>query len=258
MMRSMIERESHDGITIVRMNRGKVNALDPELIEAISATFDEIDGPSTSAVVLTGSGSSFSAGVDLRRLLAGGVGYVKDFYPPLIRMFEKLYTFERPVVAAVNGHAIAGGCVLVQCCDYRLMASGTARIGVPELLVGVPFPTFVTELMRASVNRGNLQDILYSGRTLLPEEALRVGMIDETIDSETLLEAATDAARRLGNLSPRAFSITKRTLREETMERVRYLLPEETEVRALWETEETLVRIQDYLDRTIVKKKSEE
>ncbi|WP_163451993.1 enoyl-CoA hydratase/isomerase family protein, partial [Escherichia coli] len=85
-------------------------------------------------------GKIFSAGVDLLQISDGGLSYVQKFLPALHRMFDTEFDFPKPVVAAVNGHAIAGGCVLASCADKRIAARDVGRIGVTEVLVGVPFP----------------------------------------------------------------------------------------------------------------------
>ena len=100
------------------------------------------------AVIVTGTGSIFSAGVDLVRISAEGEGYVRRFLPALHRMFEAAFNLPKPLVAAVNGHAMAGGCVLACCADMRIAARGNGRIGITEMLVGVPFPALAFEVMR--------------------------------------------------------------------------------------------------------------
>src|SRR4051794_16388117 len=128
-------------ITTIRLEHGKGNILDLELCREIEERLREASD--ASAVILTGSGSIFSAGVDLFRLTNEGVPYVEQFVPALDSMLRTLFLFPRPVVAAINGHAIAGGCILAAASDVRLMASGDGRIGVPELVVGVPMPSLV-------------------------------------------------------------------------------------------------------------------
>src|SRR5215813_2600821 len=136
----MIHIEREGAVSMLRIEHGKVQAMDLELMTAFSETLDELRSLRPGAVILTGTGSAFSAGVDLPRLLEGGTDYVKKFVPTLCDCIQKLFAFPRPVIAAVNGHATAGGCILVCACDYRIMAEGSGRLGVPELLVGVAFP----------------------------------------------------------------------------------------------------------------------
>src|SRR6185503_562333 len=116
------------GVAVVTMVHGKANALDIEFCEAIATQFDKLRDASARAVVLTGQGRMFSAGVDLLRLSDGGAPYVRRFLPALHRLFEAVFFFPKPVVAAVNGHAIAGGCVLECCADKRIAARGNSRI----------------------------------------------------------------------------------------------------------------------------------
>jgi enoyl-CoA hydratase len=140
----MIERTDSDGIVTLRLAHGKVSAMDLELCEELRRQLDA--SRHARALILTGTGSSFSAGVDLFRLIDGGAAYLERFWPALSGVLDTLFVFPRPVVAAVNGHAIAGGCFLAASCDYRLMSGG--KIGVPELLVGVPFPTVIMEILK--------------------------------------------------------------------------------------------------------------
>src|SRR5215471_5272302 len=108
----MIDVERRGKAAILRMAHGKANALDTEFCKAIVATFEEMRDASTAAIIVTGQGQIFSAGVDLLRVLDGGSAYLEDFLPALINLFETVFLFPKPVVAAINGHAIAGGCVL--------------------------------------------------------------------------------------------------------------------------------------------------
>src|SRR5215469_1378847 len=126
----MIARSQHEGVLTLRLEHGKASALDVELLDAL---LHELDGVAEDvrALILTGSGSIFSAGVDLFRLTQEGADYVRRFRPLLSRFLRTLFAFPRPVVAAANGHAIAGGCVIVLAADYRLMAEGGGRLGIP-------------------------------------------------------------------------------------------------------------------------------
>src|SRR5262245_2880646 len=167
----MIERTLHEGILTLRLAHGKASALDVELLDALRS---ELEGAADDvrALVLTGTGSIFCAGVDLFRLTREGADYVRRFLPLLSRVVRTLFAFPRPVVAAVNGHAIAGGCILALAADARLMAECGGTIGLPELLVGVPFPAAPLEVVRFAVPPDKVQALIYTGRTLPPREAL--------------------------------------------------------------------------------------
>ena len=248
----MIHREDHDGIAVLRIEHGKANTLDTELCSAIVDAFE--DASEAGAVVLTGTGRIFSAGVDLFRVLEGGASYIDDFVPAMCRAFERVFVHPAPVVAAANGHAIAGGCLLVAAADQRLMAAGNARIGIPELQVGVPFPPIALEIMRFATPPQHFQTIVYRAETHEPDAALALGLLDEIVEPDELLERAVSRATRLASVHRESFALTKRESRRPAMVRIRAL--EQTvarEVLAQWLEPATLERIRGYLERTIPK-----
>ncbi|BBW99423.1 hypothetical protein BST36_11895 [Mycolicibacterium moriokaense] len=131
-----------DGVSVLRLNRPPVNALDLELVTDAVETLGRLEGP----VVITGTGKCFSAGVDLRAVAEGGREYTDRFLDVMPASFLAVFDYPGPVVAAINGHAIAGGCVIAMAADVRLMSAGT--IGLTEVAVGVPFPAAALEICR--------------------------------------------------------------------------------------------------------------
>jgi enoyl-CoA hydratase len=217
----VIEREVVDGVSVVRMAHGKVNAFDVEFLAALRDTFRALDEGPYGGLVLTGSGRVFSAGVDLHRLTSGGVDYVTEFLRLLSEMFEALFVVERPVVAAVNGHALAGGFVLFSACDLRFLADGPARIGLPELRVGVPFPASALEIVRHPTGAG-AQRLVATADTFTPQETVAHGWADELVGADDLLPRAIKRARDLATkIPPATFALTKRQLRADAHERIR-------------------------------------
>src|SRR5262249_18621503 len=144
----MLEISHHADIAVLKIAHGKANALDIELCRHITHRLEELGTSSVEAVVLTGQGGIFSAGVDLLRALDADAAYLRGFLPTRGKLSDVTFFYPKPVVAAINGHAIAGGCVLACAADQRLMARGPGRIGVTELLVGLPFPAIALEIMR--------------------------------------------------------------------------------------------------------------
>ena len=247
----MITTETGDRVTVVRMAHGKVNAFDPELMSGLIDQLAGLEEAETSAVVLTGAGSVFSAGVDLRGLTAGGPDYVKTLLPLLGGAFLKAFTFPKPLVAAVNGHAIAGGCVLACACDYRIMADGAGRIGTPELSVGVPFPSMALEILRLTVPAHRLQALVYRGLTCTPAEALDNGFVDELAAPEAVLDRAVGMAARLGALPPASFALTKRMIRQPSQARVREMQAADEAVTEAWMSPRVLDAVRAYMERTL-------
>src|SRR5215468_9105427 len=221
-----------------------------EFCEALTARFAEIS--CARAVVMTATGRMFSAGVDLVRLLEGGAPYVRKFLPVLSNMFVTVFSHPRPVVAAVNGHAIAGGCVLACAADKRLMARDAGRIGVTELLVGVAFPPVAMEIMRCATAPQYFEDAIFGAATYAPPEAAARGFVHDIVDPHALLERAVAAANTLGALSPAAFALSKRQTRAPALARMADADVDAT-VTQIWTAPETLARIRDYVARTLRK-----
>ena len=211
----MIDLTYTDNIAVLRLAHGKVNALDLELCEEIVEVLLENSSSSSGALVITGHGGIFSAGVDLLRLLDGGPSYARAFIPALTRAIEAIFFHPKPVVVAVNGHAIAGGCVLACAGDRRLISRQTGRIGLTELLVGVPFPTVALEVMRFVIsNPARLQEMVCSGATYAADMAAVLGLIDEVTHADLLLDRAIGIAQSLADLRADVFTLTKRQSRE--------------------------------------------
>jgi enoyl-CoA hydratase len=249
----MIVRSQYEGILTLRLAHGKASALDVELLDALLRELDEI-ADDTRALILTGTGSIFSAGVDLFRLTREGADYVREFLPLLSRFVRALFTFPRPVVAAANGHAIAGGCVIVLAADARLMAEGAGRIGLPELLVGVPFPTAPLEVIRFAVPRDKVQSLIFSGRTMLPRDALAAGLVDEVVPPDNLLTRAQEVARQLSLIPPPVYRLTKQSIRADALERMAQASDGNMEeMLQVWSAPETHAHIRDYLRQTLGK-----
>jgi len=257
----MISGEQRGPVTVLTLDHGKANAVDTELCRGLVAALDEMLREGTPAVVLTGTGRIFSAGVDLFQVLDGGEEYLREFLPALDAMLRAVIEFPHPLVAAVNGHAVAGGCVLACGCDRRLMAGAGAdgkagRIGVPELAVGVPFPTMPLEVLRTAVSSATFRDLVYSGRTVAPEEAMELGLVDRVVDADDLLGEACAEAERLSDLPEDAFALTKRQFWTPALDAMdRHGPAWSAEVLTQWSSETTQDRIRRYLDKTMGQKK---
>lgn len=250
----MIDAKNEAGIVVLTLKHGKANALDIEFCEALAARFDDLRGADAKAVVLTGQGKIFSAGVDLIRVGAGGAEYIRKFLPALHRLYDAAFHFPKPLVAAINGHAIAGGCVLACCADRRIMANDGGRIGVTELLVGVPFPALAFEVMRHATPPYFFSEAILSGATFPADVAAHRGWVHEAVEPALLMERSLAAARTLAALSPAAFAQTKMQIRQAASERYAQSgAATDKAVTDIWAAPETLARIRDYVARTLKK-----
>lgn len=251
----MIEQDFNNDVLTLRLAHGKASVLDIPLLEAISAALAEASANSAvKALVITGTASIFSAGVDLKQILEGGADYAHKYIPILDRVLEELFAFDKPMVSAINGHAIAGGCIVALAADYRLMAAGRGRMGIPELKVGVPFPSSAFEIVRFSVPRSQAQTLYYRASTYLPEEALARGLVDEVLPADEVLAAAEKVAVELASIPGESFSISKRMLRGPVIQQMADNREEFSEdIKARWSADESYAHIQGYLDKTLKK-----
>jgi enoyl-CoA hydratase len=236
-------------VATVELSRGKVNAIDVEVLDELRTTLERLEHDvDVHAVVLTGAGRAFSAGVDLRRVVDSDAAYAERLVTGLRRTLEALFCFPKPTVAAVNGAAVAGGCIIACACDRRLIASG-ARIGASELLVGVPFPVAALEILRHACGSRS-EDLIFGGRLLDAAEARAVGMVHEVCPAEELLARALVVATELGALAPVAYRLAKEQLRRPAFERMqRDAALVDPTVTTEWGAPHTAARLRQQLDR---------
>ena len=241
----MIEIGAVGAARVLTLSSGRVNALDLELLEELTGALRELQRSGAAALVVTGAGRVFSAGVDLNRVVEGGVGYTDRLIPALSEAFEALFCYPAPTVAAINGAAIAGGCVLACACDRRLI-SAEAQIGASEVRVGVPFPVAALEVMRYACG-DRAEEALLGGGLYRGAEAIANGLAHRIV-AEDLVDAAVAEASDLGDIPVDAYRHTKAQLRAPTLVRMRAAGDTDGEVRRLWGADQTQRRIAAYLE----------
>jgi len=235
-----------DGIAEVRLERGKVNALDDRVVDELSVTFRELaENPRVRAAILTGTGKFFSFGFDIPKFL----GYSKDAFAGYLGRFtglyRELYSHPKPVVAALNGHAVAGGCMLATACDARIMADGKAKVGLNEIGFGSSVFAGSVAILTFWVGARRAQEILYGGKLYSAEEAQALGLVDSVVSEDRLLEAARDLARRYAAHDPAAFRSIKELLRRPVIEDMRAREPQSIrEFVDIWYSERTWKQLQ--------------
>ena len=244
----MISVERHGRVAVITMDHGKVNAMDVELLAGLSSRLADLESEDVGAAVLTGNERVFSAGVDLRRYVDGGPEYIDAMLSALSAAFLSVVQASFPVVAAVNGAAIAGGAVLAAACDRRLLAGG-ARIGASELLVGVPFPVAAVEVLTQRCGR-HLFEVVWTGRLLSDGGALSAGLADEVVPADTLAATALRAAEALAAMPAEVTAMTKAYFWASALERISERRAIDDAVRERWAAPETLSRVAAYLEAT--------
>lgn len=248
MTTSAVRLEPVGDTAVLRVEYGKANALDTELCQELISWFTDLEASEYTSVVLTGNGSMFSAGVDLPRLRAGGSEYLREFLPMLSDTFLTLFGYPGPVVAALDGHAIAGGAVLAAACDYRVGNVERGRIGVTELLVGVPLPISALEILRYAFGSRSLTELTTLGKTYPADEALAAGLINEATEPSKVHARAVDVAETLGKIPPAVFGHNKAQIRAPYSERIGEQRGiDDPYVERLWDAPETRAAIDAYM-----------
>ncbi len=209
----MFHLDRIDDLTMVSMRHGAVNAMDLEFCRNLVYLLADLENSETTGVLLNGNERAFSAGVDLKRWLREGPEYVAPFLEALENLFGAAFRFGKPLVAAVNSHAIAGGCMLANAADYRLIAPH-AKIGIPEMRIGVPLPMTAIEIMRFVAREGAFPRIVNVGATFVGAEAVAVGLADEVVDQQALVNVGIARLRELTAIPHAAFELTKRQVRD--------------------------------------------
>jgi enoyl-CoA hydratase len=250
----MIEITRADSVAILTMAHKKANAFDVEFLRALREALAATVRSDARALVLTADGGIFSAGVDLVRLLREERAYLAEFLAQLSDGLAELFAIEKPVVAAVNGHAIAGGAILACACDYRIMARGPGRIGVPELRVGVPFPMVPAEIVRYALGHQRAQRAMLVGHVVAAERAVEEGFVDEIVEPDRLRERSLAAATAMTGTPAASYARTKRDLRRPVLEAWRRLREaHDRETLEAWDSPVVRAAIGDYVEATLRK-----
>jgi enoyl-CoA hydratase/carnithine racemase len=232
-------------LAIVTLARGKVNALDHPLVRELTDRLAALERDATvRGIVLTGKGKFFSFGFDIPQFLS----FTKDEFIAYLTDFTGLYTrvwsCPKPVVAALNGHTIAGACMLATSCDYRVMARGKGKISLNEITFGATVFAGCVEMLRACAGHRNAERILYSGAMYPADEALSLGLVDAVTEPDELMKTAQHKARELAGQDPVAFRSIKRMVRGPIADQMRAREPAAVrEFADIWYSPETWERL---------------
>jgi enoyl-CoA hydratase len=241
--------EERGEVALVRIDRPPANAMDLELLEEGARALEELRASDPGAVVITGRNGYFSAGVDLKVAPTLDAEGQRAMVDGINRLFGGWYGFPRPLVCAVNGHAIAGGLILALCGDHRVGATH-GKLGVTELRAGIPYPAAAMLVVKAELSPPVARRLVLGAGLVEPEEGLALGLVDELQPDERLLDRALEVAGELAALPRAAYVQVKRQLRGDTLARVERVLAGEADpVAASWLGDETAGAAAGLLDR---------
>ncbi|UCG90665.1 MAG: enoyl-CoA hydratase/isomerase family protein [Candidatus Heimdallarchaeota archaeon] len=207
----MISIEVSETVGILKLNRGITNAINLELVNELTINLQKMRQDSDiRSIVLTSSNEKFFAiGFDIPELIKLSLEDFKVFYRSYNRLCLDLYSFPKPTIVAITGHAIAGGCILALCCDYRIIGEGRKLMGLNEIKLGVPVPYPGDCILRQIVGPRNAQEITYTGDFYPSEKLLQMGMVDKVVPLKQVRNEAIDKAKLLGSSSQGAFAMIK-------------------------------------------------
>ena len=180
-----------DKVSIITLDRPKSNAINAEMVEELRDIIGHINkDDNVYGLIITGKEGFFSAGADLIELYNYDEIRLKEFWTSFLDLVSAFAAFKKPAVAAINGHAPAGGCVLALCCDHRIMSDGKYIIGLNELPVGIIVPDSIFQLYAFWLGRAKAYRFVLEGKLMSPAEALANGLVDEVSRPESILTAA--------------------------------------------------------------------
>jgi enoyl-CoA hydratase len=208
-------------IAVLRIDRPPANAIDLELADEFATALEGVENnDSIAALVVTGAGSCFSAGLDLKAVPTYDRAQQQAMVMQVNRLFGGLYRLPLPTIAAMNGHAIAGGVILLLACDYRIGAEGDYKIGLAEARVGVPFPVAAMALVQSELSNSVGRKMVLTARNWNPQKALSMGVVDELQPPEQLLPRSIEMAQEMATLPRTVYGRIKRDLKRTALERI--------------------------------------
>jgi enoyl-CoA hydratase len=215
-----VEEHGEDGVVVLTVDRPPANAMDVALLREVVAAVARVAADAPRALVLSGRPGCFSAGADLKAVPSYGPAQQREMVAGINAMALGVYELEFPVVGAITGHAIAGGLVLALCTDIRV-ASSAGRYGLTEVKVGVPYPQAALGVVGAELSPQSARVLALGGELTDAAECERLGVFDEVLAPEDVLDRALHVAARLAALAPEVYARTKRDLREPALARMR-------------------------------------
>ncbi|HVN02983.1 MAG TPA: enoyl-CoA hydratase/isomerase family protein [Bryobacteraceae bacterium] len=211
-----IQSERDGELLILTMARGKANALNAALVEELyTAVCAAADDSSVRGLVLaSGRPRFFSSGFDIREVFSYDRDGMGRFFGGFIDLYESLYKFAKPVVAALSGHTFAGGAILAIACDFRIMAEGDFGFALNEINLGLALSPSIRRMLADAIGVARAREVLLFGEPLTPRRALEIGLVRELAPAEQVREKAIACARFLAAKPPAAYREIKRSLRE--------------------------------------------
>jgi enoyl-CoA hydratase/carnithine racemase len=246
----VIVTTDHGAVRELRQNLPPVNAITPELVAALHDAVTRAPGEGARALVLSGSPGRFSGGLDVPVLVDFDRAAMERLWEDFYRLLLALAASPIPIAAAITGHSPAGGAVLATYCDYRILAEGDFRIGYNEVAVGIPMPIAILRCVARLVGPRQAERLCGAGLLISPQEAHRIGLVDELVPPDRVVERAIEWANGMIALPPNAMSRTRKAAREDLVRLMEEGLATERDLLVSnWFSEETQTTLRAIVER---------
>ena len=205
--------EKENGIAIGKINNPQsLNALNSTILGELDTLFTELENDSSiSVIILTGEGKAFVAGADITEMSSMDAAEGKAFGEKGAKVFRKIELLSKPVIAAVNGYALGGGCELAMCCDIRI-ASAKAKFGQPEVGLGITPGFSGTQRLPRLVGMGKAKELIFTAEAINADEACRIGLVNSVAEPEELMNTAVAMAEKIAGKAPAAVKYSKESI----------------------------------------------
>jgi enoyl-CoA hydratase/carnithine racemase len=248
----MIKSKDEKGIAIIELDSDIINAINLELIEALTQELSIIENKDEfKGLILTSTNEKFfSIGFDIPKLFQFTKEEFSNFYSNFNQLCLQLYTFSKPTVALVTGHATAGGCILALCCDYRFISEGRKLMGLNEIHLGVPIPYPALYILEEITGPKNTREVVYQGKFYTPAEANNIGIVDEVLENDKLQECGIHTIKKIEASSIEAFALIKADLQLATIEKInKNLEKHESDFVEAWYRESTRQKLRKAIEK---------
>jgi enoyl-CoA hydratase/carnithine racemase len=239
-------------IATIKLNRGVTNALNLEMVQDLAKVLENLRINSDVRALVLGSSNEkfFSIGFDIPNLFELSQNDFSEFYKAFNQACMALYTLPKPTVACLTGHAIAGGCILALCCDYRVIGEGRKLMGLNEIKLGVPVPYLADCILQSIVGKRTARDVVEYGEFFESEVSLKKGLVDEVVPQSEVMTRAMEKAEVLSLMPPAAYQGIKKNRVEDVETRIRSKWEaQQRDFVELWYSEDARKRLREAMEK---------
>lgn len=225
MTNSFATLSQENEISIITLDDGKANVFSEEMTQAINDCLDKVPTDSGS-LIITGRPGMFSAGFDLKVIASGDMPKIKKMSLSGFKLLSRIFSFPRPVVAACSGHGIALGTFLLCCCDYRIGIKGEFLLGANEMKTNMVIPTPILELIKFRISPSHKYRSILGAEMYQLDKAIDAGLMDQLVDSETLMDTAIEKAKDLATMGHPSYTLTKALFIKDVADKINKAIEE--------------------------------